>query len=118
MEQLFKEVQQHHIMTLAWNDANQNNIGRIVYRHPQRTSPNSVCQITTTSFDCTRDNRRYYKLDRRRRRWVTHSHSIIFIKLRCGCRCKLGINFYDVLKNMEINATRLTSHVRVCPDLF
>jgi len=115
MEQLFKEVQQHHITTSAWNDATpKNNTGHIFYLHPRWLSPDSVCQITTTSFDCRRDNQRYYNLDRLRRRWVSHSHSKILIKLRCGCRHVLGLNFYNALKNMEFKTIRMTEHVHEC----
>ena len=125
MEQLLREIQQHHIMTMAWEyttkryapDVTQNNIGRIVYRHPKGTLDNNFCQRTTTSFDCMRDRCRCCTRDRRHC-WMNHSHSTILIKLRCGCMKKIGVNFYDALRNMEISAIRLSNHIHLIHTSF
>ena len=31
---------------------------------------------------------------------------------------EIGNSFYDVLKNMKINATRLTAHVNACQNMY
>ena len=137
MEQLLREIQQHHIMTTAWKyitrryapDVTQNNIGRIVYRHPKRESRSegtldiNFCQSTTTTFDCcTRDRRHHCTRDRRHhcmKHIITNrTHSLILIKLRCGCMKKIGLNFYDALRNMESNAIRIARHINVIHALF
>jgi len=123
------EIYQHQIMTRIWKYMTERhaphvtpyNIGHIVYRH---TPHSHIHHITNMCTDCLRNRRCLSRLqrhhcnpDKHRRPWVTHPHSTIFIKLRCGCIWKIGNSFYDVLKNMKIKVFCLTRHVHTCQNV-
>ena len=125
---LNREIYQHQIMTRIWKYMTEchaphvtpYNIGHIVYSH---TLHNHIYHVTNMCFDYLRDSRHCCDPDQRhcnpdrRRRWVESRSSTIFIKLRCGCLWEIGNRFYNVLKNMKLNAIRLTNHVNICQNM-
>ena len=112
-------------MTMAWKRAIRrseqyvasHNMGNIVYIHFKKSDfknhdPSTFifCTNTTTSFDCCIHP--FDDMD------TPHTHTMIVIKLKCGCLMPLGFNFHHALREMHTTAIETEAHVLVGHALF
>ena len=107
-------------MTMAWKreikpyapHVASHNMGKIVYIHFEEgdfknhdPSTSVFCANTTTSFDCCFHP--FEDMD------LPHTHTMIVIKLKCGCFIPLGFNFHHAIREMRSTAGETQVHVLV-----
>jgi len=103
---LLREMHDHHTLTTAMNEGlDENNRGRLMYRHKSTVviCPNHICTTTTHStsysYSCTGNPNCIY------------NHSRIYFTVKCGEVWLLGYNFHHPRRMMKRIKRAISSHI-------